>query len=567
MFEIAARQRIGFMKSSLLGKHSSLHVARKRSFPSMPRDRNISDLIKNPGLYRSLLENPSKRFWSISIAANALCVGGFLASNYNLVTNALCSGNIVTGVTYAMLMASFCYFSVLCVTMPMITNIGRFFLKQEVTPDIPIDEDLPKVTVQIPCRNEPASVVIENALLSALNLDYPADKLEIQVIDNSDDLSYIELREYCRKFKNVTFIHREGAEGAKAKNLNIGLRRAHGEYILILDSDNRADPDFLKRLVAEVKKDPSLAYVYTFADYWNMDQNIFTKSLANFYAFVMPTLYTQFRFGFSPFNGFGTLLNRKIVEEAGGWNENTVGEDWDLAIRLRLQGYTGKSVSHTIVHDAIPANLTRYRIQQSRWSIGSMQHIKNYIFKFLFDRNISFAEKASLIFYLSFYPSISLLTFAPALFFVPLAILSDADTHNSLGDWFIGAWVGSSIQPVFSYFANRFTKSMSEGIFIGKFKYLFPGVLTSFGMIPEVAKSVVAFLAGKKTAFKVTPKGLQAHAPSLFQSFREYKTELICGSLILGSSMFVSSVSGLYSFLGLGLILSPLISWMGMRKK
>ena len=235
------------------------------------------------------------------------------------------------------------------------------------------DADCPVVTVQLPIYNEPA--VVAGLLRCVARLDWPADRLEIQILDDSTDDTPDRVRAALDGLPGVSFHHirRGDRAGFKAGALAAGLARARGSLIAILDADFRPEPDFLRRIVPRLEDGVGL--VQGRWSWLNRDENLFTRLLAfhldaHFAVEQTARAAGDLVFGF---NGTAGVWRRQCIEDAGGWEGDTLTEDLDLAVRARLAGWELRYAEDIAVPSEIPAELAAIRTQQHRWMKGGAQ--------------------------------------------------------------------------------------------------------------------------------------------------------------------------------------------------
>jgi cellulose synthase/poly-beta-1,6-N-acetylglucosamine synthase-like glycosyltransferase len=454
--------------------------------------------------------------------------------------------------------------------------------------------ELPQVTIQIPCRNEPLDVVKNNSLKSALALNYPREKLTIQLVDNSEQGKYEELAAYCQE-QGVKFIHREGRDGGKARNLNIGLGLlpVNGQYYepqsdlyFLVDSDITFEPDTIQKLLPEFKADPRLPFVVCEAEPGG--GNLFTDSIA---AAEMPKFYGSTnieKYGFTNSTGFGLLYNRHALNEIQGWPEDSVSEDWatSMAIRARAEYWTkGKRVNYVQLIDPVPANLERRKIQQARWAQGNMENLRWYLPALLKAKHIPWNEKIDALTRIFGYPSQAI-----AQVFMPLITMIGGSAYALLGSGSVSnitnyllinnasAWLqslGLSFRlliipflllaglPALYIKIRKGNKSALRFL-----KNVFPGSLASIGTGLAVARGVKTGLFGKKNAlFNVTPKGKIQKENTLSRILQKNWKEIVFGSTILLFSIFLlPGYAGFLGLLGLGFVVAPFMPLIKIPK-
>ena len=244
-------------------------------------------------------------------------------------------------------------------------------------PASPPDAELPRVLVQIPVYNEP--MVVERAVLSAGRLDWPRDRLKIQLLDDSTDLtSDIAVHAITRLRKegvDAEHVRRADRGGFKAGALAAGLALDGAPYVAVFDADFVAPPDWLRRAMAPLLAAPRAAFVQTRIEWGNGEQNWLTRAqrlMQDAHFAVEQDVRARRGVPFQ-FNGTGGIWRRAAVEEAGGWSHDTLSEDLDLVLRTHLKGWTGLFLMEPHVVGELPQRLEDFSAQQSRWSKGFVQ--------------------------------------------------------------------------------------------------------------------------------------------------------------------------------------------------
>jgi len=246
----------------------------------------------------------------------------------------------------------------------------------------PILDQWPIVTVQLPIYNE--MYVAERLIEAVSRLDYPLDRLEIQVLDDSTDETVQIVKKTVEAVRsrgiNIVQIRRTQRIGYKAGALLEGFERAKGEFLAIFDADFVPRPDFLKRSVPHFYiQDPNdrrpVAFVQTRWGHVNRDYSFLTflQSLAIDAHFIVEQFArSQGGYWFN-FNGTAGIWRRAAVEDAGGWKADTLTEDLDLSYRAYLSGWRGIYLRDVEVPAELPVSFSAYRRQQHRWARGSLE--------------------------------------------------------------------------------------------------------------------------------------------------------------------------------------------------
>lgn len=235
----------------------------------------------------------------------------------------------------------------------------------------------PPVTVQLPIYNE--LHVVERLIDAVTRLDYPKDRLQIQVLDDSTDettaLAQARVDYYRRQGFDITLIHRPERTGFKAGALQRGLETAKGEFIAIFDADFVPDPDFLQRTIPHFQSRPRLGLVQARWGHINADYSPLTRAqaLALDGHFVVEQTARQRSGLFMNFNGASGVWRKRCIEEAGGWQGDTLSEDLDLSYRAQLAGWEFLYLPDVVSPAEIPPQINAFKRQQFRWAKGSIQ--------------------------------------------------------------------------------------------------------------------------------------------------------------------------------------------------
>ena len=239
------------------------------------------------------------------------------------------------------------------------------------------EADLPRVLVQIPVYNEP--LVVERALQSAGGLDWPRDRLTIQLLDDSTDItSEIAVHAVARLRQqgiDAEHIRRVDRSGFKAGALEAGMALCDAPFVAVFDADFVAPSDWLRRAMAAMLANPRAAFVQTRIEWGNGARNWLTRAqrlMQDAHFAVEQDVRARRGVPFQ-FNGTGGIWRRAAVEEAGGWSHDTLSEDLDLVLRTALKGWHGVFLMEPHVVGELPAKLDDFSAQQSRWSKGFVQ--------------------------------------------------------------------------------------------------------------------------------------------------------------------------------------------------
>lgn len=252
------------------------------------------------------------------------------------------------------------------------------FLKYKDRPGIPtsIPESWPEVTLQLPVYNE--RNVVKRLLRSVAMIDYPKEKLDIQILDDSTDATVKLLRRMVRALRKKGFriVHLRRGErtGFKAGALQYGLAHSTAPYICIFDADFVVPPGFLKRCIP-VLLQPGTGWVQARWGHNNRKFSLLTRLQAIILDahFSIEHTSRQNAEKLSIFNGSAGVWNRRAILDAGGWQHDTLTEDIDLSYRAQLKGWRSVYLYDVTVPAELPTEMRAYKSQQHRWTKGSVQ--------------------------------------------------------------------------------------------------------------------------------------------------------------------------------------------------
>jgi hypothetical protein len=242
------------------------------------------------------------------------------------------------------------------------------------------ERDWPTVLVQLPVFNE--RYVVERLIDAVAALDYPHECLAIQVLDDSTDdtsaLARARVSYHRARGLDIAYLHRQDRAGFKAGALAAGLPAGRGELVAIFDADFVPPRDFLRQTVLAFEADPRLGLLQTRWEHLNADQDALTRaeSLA-LDAFFGGEQFARGRLGLlMNFNGSGGVWRRAAIEDAGGWEGDTLAEDLDLSYRAQFRGWRFDYVPHVTAPAELPSSLQAFKRQQFRWAKGSFQVLR-----------------------------------------------------------------------------------------------------------------------------------------------------------------------------------------------
>lgn len=377
--------------------------------------------------------------------------------------------------------------------------------KKLVAPQMP-ESDLPFVTVQLPLYNE--KYVAERLLRCAIQLQYPKDKLEIQVLDDSTDetsaLITQVLNEIDPDHQLFHHIQRTDRTGFKAGALAYGLSKAKGELMAVFDADFLPQPDFLQQTVPYFQNS-QIGVVQTRWGHLNQDYSILTK----LQAFALDAHFTVEQVGrsaagsFINFNGTAGVWRKSTIEDAGSWSADTLTEDLDLSYRAQLKGWKFQYAENIVAPAELPVIMPAIKSQQYRWNKGGAETARKHI-RTILKTKLSFWQKFHAFMHL-FNSSVFVMILISALLSLPVLWIagSHPQTH-----W---VFLVSSVFLIgfFSIAYFYWVASIRSGIAHKPryfFRYFPAFLVVSMGLSYHNAKAVLSGLLGRKSAFIRTPK-------------------------------------------------------------
>jgi cellulose synthase/poly-beta-1,6-N-acetylglucosamine synthase-like glycosyltransferase len=304
--------------------------------------------------------------------------------------------------------------------------------------------DLPTVTVQIPVYNE--LHVVERVIDRVAVLDYPRDRLQIQILDDSTDetthLAHARAALHREHGVDIAVLRRPERSGFKAGALAWGLSQARGEYVAIFDADFCPRPDFLLQTIPHLLARPQLGLVQT---RWSC-LNTGYSSLTRAQALALDGHFVVEQFGrnrsglLMSFNGAGGVWRRRCIEGSGGWQADTLSEDLDLSYRAQLAGWECLYLPTVDAPAEVPPQIAAFKRQQSRWAQGSVQTLRKLAMPILCSRKLNWRQKAMALVHLSSYLAHGLVV-ALVLVSLPLLLAPDSVqlSLNGLGLMFLGS--------------------------------------------------------------------------------------------------------------------------------
>ncbi len=371
-------------------------------------------------------------------------------------------------------------------------------------PNEQMPEIAPLVTIQLPIFNE--KYVVARLIKSVCDIEYPRDRLEIQVLDDStDDTRKIAadlVQRYASEGYDIVYINRGSRTGFKAGALKYGLETAKGEFVAIFDADFVPNKDFLLRTIPHFNN-PEIGMVQTRWEHLNEEYSFLTKAqaLALDGHFVIEQQVRNKAGFFINFNGTAGIWRRECIYDAGNWEADTLTEDLDLSYRAQLKGWKFRFLNDVTSPAELPADINALKTQQFRWTKGAVETAIKILPKVLKSK-LPLKVKFECIVHLSsniVFPFIIVV----ALLNIPLVIIKNTiggfDEYYSMMSIFVLASISTFL--FYTYAQKALHLDWRQRLL------LFPVFLAgSMGFAVNNSKAVIEALLGKKSAFARTPK-------------------------------------------------------------
>ena len=370
--------------------------------------------------------------------------------------------------------------------------------------------ELPFVTVQLPIFNE--QFVIDRLIEAVCRIDYPRDRLEIQVLDDSTDETTMVASSIVERYQKgfegmppqpIVYLHRTNRYGYKAGALDEGLKVARGEFVAIFDADFVPPTDWLMKVVHHLAE-PHIGMVQTRWTHLNRDYSFLTQVEAILLDghFVLEHGGRSRAGVFFNFNGTAGIWRRTAIDEAGGWQHDTLTEDTDLSYRAQLKGWKFKYLQDVECPAELPIEMTAFKTQQARWAKGLIQTSKK-ILPIVFKSDAPWHVKLEAFYHLT------------ANLSYPLMIVLSTLLMPAMVIRFYQGWFQMLLIDVPLFMASTFSIS---SFYLVSQKELFPRswwktflylpflMSLGIGLTITNTKAVLEALFGVTTAFARTPK-------------------------------------------------------------
>lgn len=312
----------------------------------------------------------------------------------------------LTLILYNLTLFPVVFFSLLFITLALIHLIYARTHK----PKYKSFKELPRITVQIPTFNDPIAL---RCIKKCLAFDYPQDKLDIIVADDSTNLETQQLlAQIAQEHDNITYVHRNNRQGFKPGALKEAMHLAKGEFIVIFDADWMPKKNFLKKIIQPFT-DQNVALVQSRQGFYNKDQNLVTRfaayTLMIYHAIVMPINH---KINCVFFCGTAGALRKSAFEKVGGWNLHSITEDSDLSVKLLMNGYKTVYLDFETPSE-VPDTIEAFAKQQMRWCYGNVRVFFDNLQNIFVKKGLSIRQRLMIIYILmghAITPVIALMT-------------------------------------------------------------------------------------------------------------------------------------------------------------
>ncbi len=395
----------------------------------------------------------------------------------------------------------------------LISHARKYKRKSETTqhPVLNIEQpqNVPFVTVQLPVYNE--YYVVERLIDAVASLHYPKERLEIQVLDDSTDDTYDIIKRKVKEIQqseiNIKHLYRNDRIGYKAGALQYGLNQAEGEFIAIFDADFVPEPDFLINTLPQFDNE-QVGMVQTRWGHINENYSLLTRMQAfglNAHFKIEQT--GRYHGGrFLNFNGTGGVWRKSCIEDAGGWQHDTIAEDLDLSYRAQLKGWKFVYLDHVEAPAELPVVISGLKSQQFRWTKGGAENFRKLSSKIISAKEFSLKTRLFALSHLM-NNSLFIMIFLAGFLSVPALFIKNIHTHYkiifNMGTVFLFATL------IFSWFYwNAYQYTKKKKIFKPlAFIYDFILFLSfSMGLSLHNTVAVIEGYTGRKSSFIRTPK-------------------------------------------------------------
>lgn len=465
------------------------------------------------------------------------------------------TAKIIIGIYFAGLILVL-FYSILQLTLAIAYVKNKKVKKDLVRPTFD-PNNTPKVTVQLPMYNE--LYVADRIIETCAAFDYPADKLQIQVLDDSTDetkdLIAKKVAEVAARGINIQHIHRTDRTGYKAGALDDAMDQVEGEFIAIFDADFIPEKDWLQKTMPNFDSD-EVGVVQTRWGHINKEYSLLTE----LQAFGLNGHFAIEQGGrtasghYINFNGTGGVWRKKCIEDAGGWEHDTLTEDLDLSYRAQIKGWKFRYLEEVIAPAELPITMSALKSQQHRWMKGGAECFIKMWKTMITAKNVKLSDRIHGLSHL-FNSSVFIFILMISLFSLPVLHIKDsfADLNYVIryGSIFLVSTVFLMFYYWHSYRDKTEKKTKSFFTFIGRF---FVFLMVSMGLALNNSVAVMEGYLGIKSSFVRTPK-FNVNVKNEFKGNKYDKKSLsilnIGEGLLAALFLFTAINRGIYGDLGM----------------
>jgi cellulose synthase/poly-beta-1,6-N-acetylglucosamine synthase-like glycosyltransferase len=465
------------------------------------------------------------------------------------------TGKVILGI-YGLCLLLVFFYSVLQLSLAIayVRNKKRKSIERKPVYD---PTTTPKVTIQLPMFNE--LYVADRIIETIAAFEYPADKLQIQVLDDSTDetkdLIAIKVAEVAARGINIQHIHRVDRTGYKAGALDAAMDRVEGEFIAIFDADFIPDPDFLQKTMPYFS-DTNVGVVQTRWGHINKTYSILTE----LQAFGLNGHFAIEQGGRSAaghyinFNGTGGIWRKTCIEDAGGWEHDTLTEDLDLSYRAQIKGWKFKYLEDVVAPAELPITMSALKSQQHRWMKGGAECFVKMWKTLLRAKGVKLSDR---VHGLSHLFNSTVFFFILIISILSLFVLHIKDSFSDLNYilQYMGIFIISTVFLMFYYWhAYRDKNENKLGSFFRFVGRFFQFLVVSMGLSLSNTVAVIEGYLGIKSSFVRTPK-FNVSKKSEFKGNKYDKKSLSIINILEGVLMvvfgFTAISRGIYGDLGM----------------
>ncbi len=367
--------------------------------------------------------------------------------------------------------------------------------------------DYPLVTIQLPIFNE--QYVAERVIRKTMEMDYPKEKMEIQILDDSTDETLVITRNLAKYYYdqdyNVVHMHREKRTGHKGGALREGLEIASGEYVAIFDADFIPNREFLKKTLPVFEEDEKIGMVQTRWGHLNSDYSFLTRAQAigiDGHFSIDQIARGGYDKLFMNFNGTAGVWKKDCIYDAGNWQDDTLTEDFDLSYRAMLKGWKFRYVKDIVNLQELPVQVSGFKSQQFRWAKGSIQTAIK-LTRTILKAKLPFIVKLEAVTHLTYY-SVHPLMVINIICTIPMLLI-----HPKIHQYYLPFYMGgpffilATLGPLFFY---SYSQIFLYKDWLRKLKWVPFLTIVGTGIAVNNTRAFIEAIMGKRTEFIRTPK-------------------------------------------------------------